>query len=278
MRVRTDNRRLSGIFRRALVCRVGKEFAIPFGSSRTPGSRTAVFVGAMLLLSACWPCLFAAETNAPAASTIDGTWRWTFTMPDGTTSQPKLVLKTAQGVLAGTTSFRPGSEAPITNAVLRANQVRFDVVRHRNGRAIFTTYSGVWSGRFIRGTIVSDWAGEKRSYPWEARRDHEGAEGEWRWTVATRAGKVEGKANLQQAGDSLTGAVFGSGPGARQIRVSRGSVTNETVYFEIERGAGAARVLTVYKGKQSGNTIKGTVTTIAGGRKRAIPWLASRVE
>jgi len=107
---RSNNRRLSGIFRRAPLCRMGRDPANPFDSARTPCCLAAVFVGAILFLSAGWPCLFAADTNAPAASTIDGTWRWTFTMPDGTTSQPMLVLETAQGVLADT-SFRRGSEA-----------------------------------------------------------------------------------------------------------------------------------------------------------------------
>src|SRR5689334_8662938 len=123
--------------------------------------------GVAISLSLAWlvskfflnPALSAAEPAVGSPPSIDGTWRWTFSMPDGTISQPKLVLEMEDGQLTGTTSFRPGSEAAITNAVLSGDQLRFQVIRHREGREIVTTYRGLWSGKTIRGTIESNWNG-----------------------------------------------------------------------------------------------------------------------
>src|SRR5689334_10041587 len=90
------------------------------------------------------PLLAAEDEDAKPTHPLDGSWRWNFAMPDGTTVRPKLVLAVKNGKLTGTTSFRAGTEAPITNAVLNGDQLRFDVVRDRDGQQIVTTYSGKW--------------------------------------------------------------------------------------------------------------------------------------
>src|SRR3989442_12656819 len=114
--------------------------------------------GLALLLGGLGPPAAAAEEKVKATAAIDGTWRWTFIMPDGTTSRPKLILAMEDGKLTGTTSFRPGSEAPITNAVLNGEELRFQVVRQREGQEIVTSYLGKWNGKEIKGKIESNWA------------------------------------------------------------------------------------------------------------------------
>src|SRR4029453_17896818 len=121
--------------------------------------------------------VFSAESDGKPTHSIDGIWRWTFTMPDGTTARPKLILETENGKLSGTSSFRPGSEAAITNVVFNGDLLRFQVIRSREGQEIVTTYTGQWSGKTIKGKVESNWAGEKEAYDWEAQRAHEGVEG-----------------------------------------------------------------------------------------------------
>src|SRR3989442_1684633 len=161
--------------------------------------------GLALLLGGLGPPAAAAEEKVKATAVIDGTWRWIFTMPDGATSRPKLILATENGKLTGTTSFRPGTETPITNAVLQGDAVSFQVIRERDGQEIVTTYTGTWNGKIIKGKVESNWAGAPQSYDWEAQRAHEGAEGVWQWTVALRGGKFEARVELEQDGESLTG-------------------------------------------------------------------------
>jgi hypothetical protein len=230
----------------------------------------AGLIGLGLFLSA-----FSWAQTVPAGS-IDGTWRWTFIMPDGTTSHPKLILETEEGQLTGTSSFRPGNDVTITNATLAGNEVRFQVIRARAGRQIVTTYAGVWNGRFIRGQIVSNWAGQNQTYPWEAERAHEGAEGVWKWSTTIRGRKYEARVRLAQDGERLTGWIPGAGRGPRRIHIKNGSIKNGEVSFEVERGAGANAVLSIYRGKQTGETINGTIETVAGGKKAEVPGLAGR--
>ena len=216
-----------------------------------------------------------AEGNAQPTSTIDGTWRWSFTMPDGTVAKPKLLLEMEEGKLTGTTSFRPGSETAITNAMLVGNQVRFQVVRERDGQPIVTTYWGAWSGKIIKGKVESNWAGAKQVYDWQAERAHEGAEGIWKWIASFRGRKYEARVKLEQEGEKLTGYLPGFGR-VRRIPIKNGSIKNGDIYFEVERGTGENKVVTVYKGKQTGDTIKGTIESEVDGKKQEVKWEAKR--
>jgi hypothetical protein len=236
-----------------------------------------VHVLALVFSAASHPA-FAAEENAKPSRTIDGIWRWTFTMPDGTSSRPKLTLMTEDGQLTGTSSFRPGSETPITNVVLNGDQLRFQVVRERSGQEIVTTYSGQWIGKKIKGKVESNWAGQKKTYDWEAECAYEGAEGIWKWTASFRGRKYEARVKLEQEGEILTGAIPGLRRGGRSIKVTNGSIKNGEVYFEIERGAGQDKVVTIYKGKQTGDTIKGTIEATIDGKEQTSKWEARRAD
>ncbi len=219
----------------------------------------------------------AAEENGKTAHTIDGTWRWNFTMPDGTTSRPRLILETENGKIAGTSSFRPGNETPITNIVFNGELLRFQVIRNRDGQEIVTTYTGQWSGKTLKGKIESNWAGQKQVYDWDAQRAHEGAEGTWRWPVVFRGRKLEMRADLEQDGEILTGTMPGFGR-RRKIEIKNGSIKDGEVYFEVERGSGEDKTVTIYKGKQIGDTIKGTIQTMIDGKEQKTDWQARRAE
>jgi hypothetical protein len=67
----------------------------------------------------------AAEEQSQLAPALAGTWRWRFAMPDGSIIRPKLILKLEDGKIGGTTSFRSGTEASITNAALKGDELRF---------------------------------------------------------------------------------------------------------------------------------------------------------
>lgn len=234
----------------------------------------------------------AAEGEAKTAPTLEGTWRWTFTMPDGSTNRPKLKFSVEDGQLFGTTSFRTGTEMPVTNILVNGDQLSFQVIRHRHDEEIVTSYAGKWSERTIKGKIESNWAGEKQSYDWEAVRAHIGVEGVWRWTNSFFSGRggggggggrggggrgrgFESRVELEQDGDRITGKTVGNRFG-RPAPVTNGSITNNEVYFEIERTFGEFKNLTKYSGKQTGDTIKGTMESEIDGEERVIDWEATR--
>src|SRR5947207_2198603 len=51
-----------------------------------------------------------AESDEKGSFPLEGTWRWNFTMPDGSVVRPKLKLTTEKGEITGTTSFRPAGD------------------------------------------------------------------------------------------------------------------------------------------------------------------------
>ena len=221
----------------------------------------------------------ARETNQAANSTIEGTWRWKFVMPDGAVSNPKLKLALKDGKLTGTSSFRAGSETAITNALFNNNEIRFQVIRERDGENIVTTYSGKWAGKTIKGKIESNWTGEAQTYDWEAERAQE-ADGLWRWSVAFGDRKIEMRAVLKQNGAKLEGTLPGRGRGGRggqPAKIQNGSIKDDgEIYFEVENGFQENRSVTKYKGKLTGDTIKGTIDSNFGGTPRKSDWAAER--
>ena len=157
-----------------------------------------------------------------------------------------------------------------------------------------TSYTGKWSEKTITGKIESNWAGEKQVFDWEAVRAHVGVEGVWKWTNSFFAGfgggagrapgarggggrgrGFESRVELEQEGEKLTGKTVGARFG-RPAEVSNGSITNGEVYFEIERTFGETRSVTKYRGKQSGDTINGTMESEFDGEERVIDWEATR--
>jgi hypothetical protein len=177
-----------------------------------------------------------------------------------------------------------GGRAPITNVVFNGDELRFQVLRKRDDQETVTTYSGKWTTNAIRGKIESDWAGEKQVFDWEAQRANVGIEGTWRWTNSLLAGFGGGRGGrgfetrvaLEQEGEKVTGkTVSRFGP---PTPITNGSITNGAVYFEIERAFGDAKFVTKFRGKQMGDTIKGTMELETGDDLREGEWEARRVD
>ncbi|HXG49764.1 MAG TPA: hypothetical protein VNO52_19255 [Methylomirabilota bacterium] len=233
-----------------------------------------------------------AESGGKPAPTLEGTWRWTFVMPDGTSVRPRLRLTVQDGQLTGKTSFRPGSEVPVTNLVVQGDQIAFQVIRQRAGDDVVTRYSGRWNESNIVGRIETEWTGEKQSFDWLAQRAHHGVEGVWRWTNSFfsgfrgggsggRGGGARGRGfdsrvELEQDGEKLTGKTLSRfGP---SVTITNGVYTNGVVYFEIERVIFETRNLTRYHGVHNGDLIKGTMESEINGEERTIEWEATRVD
>lgn len=230
------------------------------------------------------------------APTLEGTWRWNLVMPDGSTNRPKLRFTVDEGRLNGKTSFRNGTETPVTNLTVNGDQVQFQVIRRRADQDVVTTYSGRWNDQAIKGKIESNWAGEKQTFDWEATRAHHGVEGVWRWTNSFfnfggrgggggggrgpggRGRGFDSRVELEQEGEKITGRTVSSRGPAGSTAITNGVFTNGFIYFEIERTIFETRSLTKHFGKVSGDTIKGTMESEVNGEDREIDWEATRVD
>ena len=210
----------------------------------------------------------------PAVS-FAGTWRWTFTMPDGTTVKPRLKLKQAGEKLTGKSSLRTGSETEISEGRVEGEVIRFQVVRDNFGEPVVTKYTGRLTGKTITGKVESNWNGEVQTYDWVAERAHEGAEGTWKWSIPFGDRKIDSRVTLKQDGEKLTGKMPGF-RGSPEIEVKHGKFKDGEVSFEVEFGRDETKFVSKYRGKQDGDTIKGTIESNFGGSERTIDWHATR--
>ena len=207
---------------------------------------------------------------------FEGVWKWTFTMPDGGEVTPQLKFTVQGDKLTGTTRFRPGSDAPLANVVLKGDVVSFDVVREREGERIITHYRGTLGGHVIKGHITTQAGGTEQRYDWEARRVGS-VEGAWKWPTVVRNQPMDSKINLKLEDDRLTGKM--TGVRGLDYEIQRGLFRDGQVSFETERiGRDGEKYTNRYYGKFTGDRIVGKMETATAGVKHTNDWNAVRAE
>lgn len=249
--------------------------AIP--RSRPQPTRFATALVAIVLL--LWRGTQPASAAEPAPSDgnesrLNGRWRWHFAMPDGSTVSPQARLRYDGHVLSGTSRFRRGSEAAITNSRVQGNLVSFEVIRTGIDRQIVTRYSGTLQQDRLVGTIVSDWNGKSQTYSWEAKRLPDTLEGTWRWVNEVRERKLEFGVKLRAEGAKVHGRLTArKGSGAE---IKEGHFEGGTVSFEVDRERDGEKFTSRFVGKLLGDFIRGKETIVTGQEEQTIEWLAIR--
>ena len=233
----------------------------------------SLLCAASLALSAVPAVMGAADK--PTADRVDGTWTWDFTMPDGSLVTPKVTLKRNGDALTGTTSFRPGSDMKIANGVINGNEIRFEVVRERDGRKVVTKYSGRITGGTITGRMESDWAGDWQSYDWQAIKPILPPNSTWRSVVPLPDGtKQQWRMRFLQKKDSLEGRITTSS--LQPLEAKNGRVQGDEISFIIDRKRGAETDHFAYRGRIDGDTIAGKVIAVLKGETNTLDWSAKR--
>lgn len=207
--------------------------------------------------------------SAPAQTVqgpLEGIWSWNFTMPDGGVVRPQLELKLTNGILSGVTRLRAGTEAPITNAVLDGNRLKFEVLREGDGQLTTTRYEGVIADGRITGRLQSNWTGQWQTYPWTATHLTRDIEGRWVWGMRAVDLKLEGQ--------QLKGKVILEGNA--EFPLLHGSYSNGAVRFQIERERDGQPYLNFFEATLQGPMLKGEITRIFAGETNKNPWEARR--
>lgn len=131
-------------------------------SSRAKLVMLALAVG--ILVTGIGSAVFAADSVDPT-----GTWKWSVTY-NNQTREMSVKLKCADGKLTGAVPGRDDKETPITEATCKDGQVKFTVVRERQGQKMTTKYQGKVSGDTLKGTIERERDGKPVKTDWEAKR------------------------------------------------------------------------------------------------------------
>ena len=230
-----------------------------------------------LLLTSLGAFALRAADEPNERTTASGTWRWSFTMPDGSKVEPRLKLKQEGNNLTGTSRFREGFDAAISEGRIDGNQLSFTVARERQGMKVITLYKGTRTGDRISGTIESDWNGQKQTFPWEARRFSKDPTGTWEWSQRSRGRGDASKSTLTHSHEE--GKLFGTLKSSRgDTEIEEGTIKDGEIAFTITRETEEATIVTKYKAKVLGENLRGTMTTTGGERDRSSPWEAKRID
>lgn len=212
---------------------------------------------------------FAADANANAS----GVWKWTLSEQTGETI---LNLKQEGEKLTGSYTNQFG-KAEIKDGALKDGNVSFKVNREFNGQAFLIKYNGKLAGDKITGKCEFDINGETRALDWNAKRDTAkaaAATGNWNTALILGDGnRIEGSLKLKQDGDKLTGATVRN---ENETQIQDGKITGDEISFNVIRERDGRKVTGKYKGKISGDNIKGKVESDWSGDWQTLDWEAKR--
>jgi hypothetical protein len=201
--------------------------------------------------------IFSLLTTARLAVADDmtGPWKWSFTMQNGDSIESTAKLKQVGEKLSGTVVGRFG-ESEITEGSVKKDEVSFKVKRERDGNAFVVKYSGKLSGDKITGKMEFDRDGETRSREWEAKRvQADIATGSWKSALILPDGnRVEGLLKAKQDGEKLTGTVVRND---NEVAITEGKIVGDEISFLIIREREGRKITGKYKGKITGDTMKG---------------------
>jgi hypothetical protein len=99
--------------------------------------------------------------------------------------------------------------------------------------------------------------------------------GTWKWKTNVMGMEVESVLKLKRDRDKLSGLIVGDD---KEVKITDGKFKDGEVTFKAVRVRGGQEVLVSYKGKLSGDTIKGTIAVDFGGQEFNLAWEAKRAK
>ncbi len=125
--------------------------------------------------------------------------------------------------------------------------------------------------RLFVGTLVVVCVGLAGSARGDGKTDPTGT---WKWSSGSGNRVREATLRLKLEGGKLTGALLGRG--GRETAIQDAEYRNGEVSFTVSRERNGQTFTTKYKGKVSGDTIKGTMESERNGQTRTRDWSAKR--
>ena len=117
---------------------------------------------------------FVVVVSAPpalAAATVDGTWEWSVTTPNGQTFEQRAKLRQNGERLTGVVTGPNNQEMEIKDGrISKDGDISFTVTRERQGQMLTTKYAGKLEGDTIKGKYERQRGEGTRSREWVAKR------------------------------------------------------------------------------------------------------------
>ncbi len=101
--------------------------------------------------------------------------------------------------------------------------------------------------------------------------------GTWKWTFKTPDGQTsESSMTLKKDGDKLTGTVIGRDK--QEAKIQDAQFKDGELTVKVDRERDGQKFTVNYKGKLTGDTIKGKISVNIGGEDRSFDWEAKRAK
>jgi hypothetical protein len=100
--------------------------------------------------------------------------------------------------------------------------------------------------------------------------------GTWKWTVKFGDQEREMSLKLKAEGDKLTGSM--PGRDGKELKIEDGKLKGDEVSFKVTREFNGQKIVIKYKGKVSGDTIKGKTEFDRNGETMSRDWEAKRAK
>ena len=107
--------------------------------------------------------------------------------------------------------------------------------------------------------------------------DKAGPTGTWKWTVTFNDQELNFTLKLKAEGDKLTGTLSGPREGM-ESKIEDGTYKDGEVAFKVTRERNGQKFVIKYKGKVSGDTIKGKSEFDRNGETMSRDWEAKRAK
>jgi hypothetical protein len=100
--------------------------------------------------------------------------------------------------------------------------------------------------------------------------------GTWKWTIEFGGQTREQAMKLKLDGDKLTGTV--TGRDGQEAKIENAKFKDGEISFDVTRERDGQKFTIKYKGKQTGDAIKGKITVNFGGEEREFDWEPKRAK
>ncbi len=235
-----------------------------------PQPRYPHVIALSLALALSVPGLRAQDTKVDP----NGTWKWSFTTPNGDAIDLAVKLKLDGDQLSGAFIGRDGAETPIKEAKLKENEVSFTVVRERNGNTFTMKYAGKITGDNLKGTVGFERDGETRTRDWVAKRSGASPAGTWKWSYTRDGQEILNVLKLKWDGEKLSGGVTTAS--GNETAITEAKFADGEVAFAVTRERDGTKFTAHYHGKLQGDTIDGKVEVNFNGEDHSFDWQPKR--
>jgi hypothetical protein len=99
--------------------------------------------------------------------------------------------------------------------------------------------------------------------------------GTWKWKTNVMGQELESQLKLKRDGEKLTGVILGDD---KEVKIEDGKFKDGEISFKATRIRMGQEILVMYKGKLTGDTIKGKITAKVGDEGISLDWDAKRVK